>query len=283
MLGDREKDLELLGEGPWDAVLDTCGYLPRIVRRSAEHLAGKAPRYLFVSSISAYASEALPGQTESAPLARMDDEAVEEITGETYGPLKVLCEKAVQEAFGAGAMILRPGLIVGPLDPTDRFSWWPWRLSQEGEVLLPGRPERKVQLIDVRDLAEWMLLLIEQGHTGVLNGAGIPLPMGELVDACLAAGGKLARPVWMSESFLVEQGVAPWTEMPLWMPESEPRRAGFFLRDVSAAVDAGLEFRPLKATVADTLAWLRRRPAGHEWRAGLKPERERELLERWRA
>jgi 2'-hydroxyisoflavone reductase len=276
--GDRDGELGRLDGRRFDAVVDTSGYVPRVVAASAAFASVAAERYCFVSSVSVYADLSVPGVAEDAPLAELADESVEEVTGETYGPLKALCERVVADALPGRALIVRPGLIVGPYDPTDRFTYWPERIARGGPVLVPGRPDRPLQFVDARDLAAWMLALIEDGSAGTFNAAGPePRPtMGELFDVCRRAGGAGARPVWADDAFLFERGVGAWMELPLWLPEGGDH-AGIFAIDASAARERGLGFRPLEQTVADTLAWTRTRPPG-ERRAGLAPEREAELL-----
>lgn len=286
--GDRDGGLDALqsrvarGRRRFDAVVDTCGYVPRVVRQSARLLADQVDRYLFVSSLSAYAEPSPSGADESAPLATMPDESVEEVTGETYGPLKVLCEAEVEKALPERALLIRPGLIVGSYDRTDRFSYWPYRVAQGGEVLAPGRPERLVQFIDVRDLGEWIVRLLEAGKTGTYNAVGTPLPMSAVLDVCRAVSGSDAAFTWVDDAFLVEREVGAWMEMPLWIPESDPTAPGFFTYSNARAVADGLTFRPLAETVQATLDWLATRPADHAWRAGMKREREVELLQAWK-
>ncbi len=284
LIGDRQSDLSALNARRWDAVIDTCGYFPRVVRASAELLAGAVDHYTFISTESVYADVSQIGVDESAPVGTLADESVEEITGETYGPLKALCEQAVLSAMPGRALIIRPGLIVGPYDKSDRFTYWPWRIAQGGEVLAPGRPQRGIQFVDVRDLAEWIIRLVETRQTGIFNADGLPdaINMVTLLDACQVAGGGNARLTWVSEDFLLAEQVGMWIEMPLWIPESDPSGAGFFAISVKKALDSGLTYRPLAETVADTLAWAQTRPVDHAWRAGLKPEREAELLAKWR-
>lgn len=279
--GNRDGDLLALEGHHWDAVIDTSGYLPRVVRQSAEMLKDKTNLYAFISTISVYADETATGQDESAPLATLQDDSVEEITGETYGGLKVLCERVVEEVYPDRALIIRPGLIVGPDDPTDRYTYWPVRIARGGEVLVPGRPERAVQYIDVRDLADWTVRMVEEGKTGVYNANGpdYVLTMERFVNACKDAAGSDASFVWVPEQFLLDRGVEQWMELPLWVSEEEA--PGFFAFDVSKAVRDGLTFRSPEETARDTIAWERTRPADHEWRAGMKPEREAELLEEW--
>jgi 2'-hydroxyisoflavone reductase len=280
--GNRDGDLSALEGRSWDAVVDTSGYLPRVVRQSAEALKERTNRYVFISTISVYADEKTVGQDESAPLATLEDENVEEITGETYGGLKVLCERVVQETYPDRALIIRPGLIVGPDDPTDRYTYWPVRVARGGEVLVPGRPERAVQYIDVRDLSEWTVRMVEEGKTGVYNANGPDYvhTMEQFLDACKGAAGSDARFVWIPEQFLLDREVGQWMELPLWVAEEEA--PGFFAYDVSKAVRDGLTFRSAEETARDTIAWERGRPADHEWRAGMKAEREAALLEEWK-
>ncbi len=275
---DRDGGLEPLSGRSFDAVLDTCGYLPRVVRASSRLLEPNVGRYAFVSSISVYADETTPGQDESAAVITLPDPSVEEVTGQTYGGLKALCEAEVVDAFGDRALIIRPGLIVGPNDASDRFTYWVVRVARGGVVLAPDGPDYRTQFIDVRDLAEWILRSLERHARGVFNATGPaePLPLGRLLEACRQAGGSDARFVWADEAFLLEHGVQPWTEMPLWIPGREGVGGNAF--DISRALAAGLAFRPVEETVADTLAWARTRPAETAVRAGLTSEREGELL-----
>jgi len=290
LTGDRDGDLAPLAGRTWDAVIDTSGYVPRIVRRSAEALAAHTGHYTFISTISVYRDFARPGQDETAPTGTLEDPATEEVGGETYGPLKALCEAVVQESFPGRALVIRPGLIVGPFDPTDRFTYWPWRYARGGAVLAPGPPDRPVQFVDARDLAAWTVRLAAAGAGGVFNATG---PQGEppdglytagaLLDACRAAGAPGASTVWADGAFLVAQGVRPWTELPLWIPAADARMSGMLRVDCAAARAAGLTFRPVARTVQDTLDWARRRPPEHAWRAGLPAAREAEVLSAWRA
>ena len=279
ILGDRERDIEKLSGRTWDAVIDTCGYVPRTVRLSATGLESSVGRYIFISSISAFANFSKIGMDESDPVGKLEDESVEEITGETYGPLKALCEKAVQEIYADRALIIRPGLIVGPNDPTDRFTYWPVRVAGGGDVLAPEKPEVPVQIIDVRDLSEFTLKLIEDNASGIYNATGpeYELTFGQMLETCKKVSSSDAQFKWASVEFLNQNNVAPWSDMPVWVPDTA-EDAGFSRLDVSKAIQAGLEFRPLQDTVRDTLAWANTRPAEYEWRAGLKPEREQELL-----
>lgn len=280
--GDRNGDLEILRGRNWDAVLDTSGYFPRQVRTLAETLRDSVGHYTFISSISVYSDTSTPDMDESGTLGTIQDETVEEITGETYGPLKVLCERAAEEAMPGRVLNVRAGLIVGPHDPSDRFTYWPLRVADGGEVLAPGSPDAVTQIIDARDLAEWVLLMIEKNGTGTFNATGPdrPLTMGEVLESCREVSGSDAAFTWVSEEFLAEQKVGPWMEMPLWIP-SEPDTAGFSRIDCRRAIAAGLVFRPLSDTVRDTLEWGRTLPSAHEPRAGMKREREQEVLRLW--
>jgi len=274
--GDREKDLDQLS-GQWDAVIDTCGYFPRIVRMSAEALKDKVEKYVFISSISAYADFKKVGINEIYPVGKIEDETMEEITGESYGPLKALCEKAVQDVFGIGSLIIRPGLIVGPHDPTDRFTYWPVRIAHGGDVLVPDSPAALTQIIDARDLSDFIIRLVEQNISGVFNATGEPLPLGTLFETCKQVSGSDANFKWASVQFLNENNVAPWSDMPAWLPDTDEEK-GFARVDVSKAMHAGLVISPLTETIKDTLAWAFEIPADHEWKAGLNAERELELL-----
>ncbi|HMA34813.1 MAG TPA: NAD-dependent epimerase/dehydratase family protein [Chloroflexia bacterium] len=281
--GDRTGDLSALDGRQWDAAIDTSGYFPRIVRAAATRLAGAVDHYTFISSLSAYASFREPQMDESAPLGTLADPNVEEITGETYGPLKALCEQAAAEALPGRVLVVRPGLIVGPHDPTDRFTYWPHRLARGGEVLAPGRPAHRVQFIDARDLAGWIVQMAEVRQTGAYNATGpaTPLTLGQLLETCRTVAGNAAPLTWVDEQFLLDAGAKPWIELPLWVPEGDPDNAGFDSVSAARAIAAGLTFRPLADTVHATLAWETTRPPGHEWRAGLTADRERELLHAW--
>jgi 2'-hydroxyisoflavone reductase len=280
--GDRKSDLGALDGRRWDAVIDTSGYVPRVVRMSAEKLADAVDHYTFISSLSVYASMADRGADESAAVGTIEDETLEEVTGETYGPLKALCERAAEEAMPGRTSSVRAGLIVGPYDPTDRFTYWVNRVAEGGEVLAPGRPEQRVAFIDVRDLAGWVLRGAERRVTGVFNatGPGEPCTMQRLLESCRTASGSDARFTWVDEEFLAAENVAPWQEMPLWLPD-DPEYAGFNEVDCSRAIAAGLTFRSVDDTVAATLATERARTMVPGERAGITRERERELLTKY--
>lgn len=281
--GDRDGDLAALHGRRWDAAIDTSGFVPRVVRASAELLADTVGHYTFISSVSAYRDFSAPGMDERAPVATLADPHVEEVTGDTYGALKALCEQTAEAALAGRVLVVRPGLIVGPYDPTDRFTYWPHRVARGGEVLAPGRPDRPVQFIDARDLAGWIIRMAEAGRVGTYNATGpdAPLAMGRLLEECRAAAGGDATFTWVGDEFLLAQEVGAWMELPLWIPESAADHAGFLAVNCGRAIAAGLTFRPLRETVRDTLAWDATRPADHDWQAGLRPERETELLVAW--
>ena len=270
--GDRKRDLSALDGRTWDAVVDTSGYVPADVRAAAELLRGSG-RYVFVSSVSAYADFST-GPAEVSPVAELNGLPVDELATDysNYGPLKALCETEVERAFPGRALIVRPGLIVGPHDPTDRFTYWPRRLARGGEVLGPAPADEPVQFIDVRDLGEWIVRMAGEHRTGTFNAVNEGLPWSELL-----AG---ADVTWVDSSFLLEQGVGEWMELPLWI--ADPAFAGHARTDVSRATGAGLTFRPVEETIRDTAEWDAARGPG-EPAAGLASAREAELLDAWHA
>ena len=281
--GDRDGGLEPLVGRTFDACVDTCGYFPRIVKASAQLLRDSVQYYAFVSSVSAYGEPSPEGVDESGVLATIEDPSIEEVTGETYGPLKALCEAEVSAAFGDRALLIRPGLIVGPHDPSDRFTYWPWRAAQGGRILAPGRPNRPIQFIDVRDLAAWIVRMLESGEAGAYNTTTPPgtWTMQTLLQACCDASKKACELVWTDDGFLNEHEVGSWMELPLWIPEDAEISIGFFDFLVDRAIAKGLTFRPLEETVQATMEWSLSRPNDHAWRGGLKSERETELLAEW--
>jgi 2'-hydroxyisoflavone reductase len=277
--GDRDGGLAALEGRKWDAVIDPSGFVPRIVRASTELLRGSVGHYVFVSSASVYAEPYVPGFDESAPTVELEDPASEEVERD-YGALKAACEQVVREVFPDTHTNVRAGLIVGPHDASGRFTYWPLRASLGGEVLAPGPRERPTQFIDVRDLAAWMVDGCERGLSATFNATGQPLPLASALAAC-----GISQPVWVDEGFLLEQGVGPWMELPLWIPAAEE---AFLQMSVAKAVAAGLSFRPVEETARDTLAWAKatgaelvtETPYGT---AGLDPAREAELLQAWAA
>ena len=275
--GDRGGRLSSLsdGAGRGDRHLRLA---PRVVRASAGvgRRGGPLP---FVSSISVYSDAIVPGPTKTPRYGSSRTRRSRRLRGRRTG-LKALCERAVEEEMPGRVFNVRPGLISGPHDPTDRFTYWPRRIAAGGEVLALDRPERGVQFIDVRDLAAWIIEMAAERRTGTFNATGPDhkLEMGRLLEACEAVGGD-AELIWVSEDFLEEHGVEPFTELPLWVPRED---AALLDIDCSRAVEKGLAFRPLSETIEDVLEWDRARPVGTEPAAGLTPEREQELLRAWR-
>jgi 2'-hydroxyisoflavone reductase len=283
IVGDRRADVDGLRGRQWDAAIDTSAYLPGDVRRVMDAAGGSIGHYTFVSTISVYADASTPGRDETAEVGHIDDPDTEEVTGESYGPLKALCEDAAEAAMPGRVATVRPGLIVGPNDPSDRFTYWVRRMADGGEVLAPDRPDMPVQVIDVRDLAEWIVRLAAAGTTGVFNATGPAKPhrFDAVLDACQAAAGSDASVTWVDEKWLAEQKVGYWIELPLWLPGGEGYD-GLSAVDVSRAEGAGLTFRPLVDTCEATLAWDRTR-GGAGMEAQLSRDRESEVLVAWHA
>jgi 2'-hydroxyisoflavone reductase len=291
--GDRERDLALLAGRRFDAVVDTSAYVPRVARLSARALAPAVERYVLVSSCSVYADATTPNDELTAPLAQLDDPASEDV-GAHYGALKALCERAVSEELAGRALHVRAGLIVGPHDPTNRFTYWVTRLARGGDVLAPEPPEQPVQVVDARDLARFMLHAAETGASGPVNALGPaePLTLERTLREIAAAVGADCRLVWAREAWLLEQGVEPWMGLPLWLAAGAyPDHASFMSEPNARALAAGLRFRPLAETARDTLAWAQSGGAGGPVDgpgprfppAGISPEREAELLAALRA
>ena len=285
LLGDRKGQLDSLKDRRWDAVVDNTGYIPKYVRMSSELLAPNTGYCLFISSVSAYARLDRPND-ESSPLGVLENPDEEEITDTTYGPMKALCEDYVRRAFGTRSSIVRPGYIVGPLDPTDRFTYYPVRVARGGEMAVPGTPADPIQVIDVRDLAHFMLGLVERRVDGFFNAVTPPgaLTMGIMMDACRRVTGSDTRFTWIDEDFLAavlkpeEMNFAPWDPM-------HGAEAGGSLTAMTRSVAEGLRSRPLDETIRDTLAWHATRPADRQaqLRSGLSPELEARLLAAWHA
>jgi 2'-hydroxyisoflavone reductase len=271
--GDRDGGLAPLEGRVWDVAVDTCGYVPRVVGDSARLLAGAVEHYTFVSTLSVHPDDVPPGADEDAPLLEPPPPEVEETTDETYGPLKVACERVVAATLPDRVLIVRPGLIVGPDDPTDRFTYWVRRVAEGGEVLAPAPPEDPVQFVDVRDLAAFVLAHAEARTAGVFSAVAPPVPFGLLLEVCRDESGSDATFAWASEDLLRNAGVEPWSDLPMWMPGYP----GFNAFDAGRAAAAGLSCRATAETVRDTLTWDRARPRT-PMGAGLTREREREVL-----
>ncbi|MEJ2336230.1 MAG: NAD-dependent epimerase/dehydratase family protein [Gemmatimonadales bacterium] len=286
LVGDRDDDLAALEGGEWDVVIDNSASIPRWVRQSAQLLKDSAQQYIFTSSISAFADFTTAGMDETAPVGTLEDPTIEEITGETYGPLKALCEQEAETAFPGRATIVRPGLIVGPWDNSDRFTYWPVRIDRGGEVMAPGDGTDPVQIVDGRDLGAWMIRLAEEGRTGVYNATGpaSPMTMSEMLDGIRVVTNEDATFTWVSAEFLEAHEVQPWMQMTAWVPATG-EFAGLAQVNCEKAIAAGLAFRPLADTARDTLAWWKTLPAERreEPRAGCPPELEVEVLAAWHA
>ncbi len=289
LVGDRNGQLDALKGRNWDVVIDNPTTLPAWVCDAAQILKGNVERYVFISTISVYADTS-KGVDETAPLAKYDGpdpyketiEAVKASGYKTYGPLKALSEKEAEKWFPGKTLILRPGLIVGPRDETDRFTYWPVRINRGGEVLAPGKPSDPVQFIDARDLAEWTIRMAENRETGIYNATGPakPLELGQMLDEIKDALHSSATFTWLPADFLQQLKVEAWSDMPVWAGDE----LGLARTKIDRALAKGLTFRPLAETARDTLAWFKSLPQDRQskLRAGLTPEREAEVLAAWK-
>jgi 2'-hydroxyisoflavone reductase len=289
LIGDRNGQLEALKNRQWDVVIDNPTTLPAWVRDAAQILKGNVERYVFTSTISVY-GEVKTGPDENAPTEKYEGadpyketlEAMKAGGYKTYGPLKALSEREAEKWFPGKTLIIRPGLIVGPRDETDRFTYWPVRIDRGGDVLAPGSPNDPVQFIDARDLAEWTIRMVENRDTGIYNATGPakPLGIGGMLDKTKAALKSDAKFTWVSEEFLTEQKVQPWSDMPVWTG----KESGLALAKIDRALSKGLTFRPLPETARATLAWFKSQSQDRQSKlhAGLTRERETEVLAAWK-
>src|SRR2546430_12583345 len=289
LIGDRNGQLDALKGRKWDVCIDNPTTLPVWVRDAAQILKGNIDRYVFISTISVFSDVSKVNMDESGPLAEYKGADAMKETPETlrasnyglYGPLKVLSEKETEKWFPGKALIIRPGLIVGPGDESDRFTYWPVRVARGGEVLAPGTPHDPVQFIDARDLAEWTIRMAENHETGIYNATGPAKPLGidGMLDGIKQAEKSNATFTWVNEEFLAQQKVEPWSDMPVWTG----KESGLARTNISRALAKGLTFRPLADTARDTLAWFKSLPQDRQskLRAGLTPEREAEVLSAW--
>lgn len=274
--GDRDGDLSALAKGSWDAVIDTCGYVPRVVAKSVDELKDRSNLYCFISTISVYADFTRIGVKETDAVGTIEDESNED-AATNYGSLKALCEQVVEKAIPDRTLIIRPGLIVGAYDPTGRFSYWPHRIARGGVALAPAPAKRLVQFIDAVDLAEWAINMLEGKRTGVFNatGPGYPLTLSDVLDECRRVLNHDTSICWVDEAFLDAQGVEFWTELPLCISsKKQPEMSGLATVDCSRAIAEGLRFRSLAETIQDA---YNSSEVNDKHRA-LRPEREAELL-----
>lgn len=276
ILGDRDQDIGKLDGRRWDAVIDTCGYVPRSVGLALDALRDRVGHYTFISTISVYEDGLPAGSDETAPLKVLADPTVEEVTGETYGGLKVLCEERIEAAFPGRALLPRPGLIVGPNDPTERFPYWVERVSRGGEVFVPGEPSRQTQMIDARDLAAWVIDAVEHGRTGPYNltGPAEPLTWAAWMDTLRQVTGSDATFTYGDDAFIEALGENT-PNLPFYVPAAYD---GIMAISIQKALDTGLKLRPLADTSRDTLHWIQTRSEGSAIAGAMPPEREAELL-----
>jgi 2'-hydroxyisoflavone reductase len=292
--GDRNSDLNKLANRRWDVCLDTCGYLPQSVKASAEFLRDFVNQYAFVSSISAHKNFSQTNFDETAPLAELTEEQAKQLSkidpkgeltgivlGEMYGALKVLCEREAEKSLPNRVLIVRSGLIVGKFDRTDRFSYWVMRVANGGEVLAPPNPQRFVQMIDGQDLAEWIIKMAEANENGTYTVTGKPfdLTFGKMLEEIKSVSKSDAEFTWVDEEFLKRENVGAWSEMPLYLHESDEDWRGFLSANIDKALEKGLKFRLLRDTISETSNW--RRTKSDALKAGILAEREKELLEKW--
>jgi 2'-hydroxyisoflavone reductase len=292
LIGDRNGQLDALKNRQWDVVIDNPTSAPVWVRDAAQILKGNVDRYVFISTISVYSDTSKPGTDESAPLAKYTGPDAMKESRETiiaskyalYGPLKALSEQEAEKWFPKKTLIIRPGLIVGPRDETDRFSYWPMRVDRGGEVLAPGAPSDPVQFIDGRDLAEWTIRMVENGETGIYNATGPAqqLGIGNMLETMKSALSSKAKFTWVNADFLEAQKVAPWSDMPVWIPPRGEEAGGNQISN-KRAIGKGMTFRALADTTRDTVAWFKSQPQDRQskLKAGLTPEREAEVLAAW--
>lgn len=287
ILGDREEDLSALAACTWDVIVDTSGYAAATVRKSAQALRGNASAYAFISSISVYADAATLNYDESYRLATMPEEDAAkviknaDVTEAIYGAQKALCEREVTAEFGDRALNVRAGLLIGPYDSTDRFTYWVRRIAQGGELLAPEALDQPWQLIDARNLAEWTLTMLERGQGGIFNVTGRQLAMGEILDTCRQVSQSDAQFVRVSEAFIAQENIGGWANLPLWLPPGDPEYAGFWACNIDKALAAGLSLRPISDTIRAILDWDALRDGG--LKTGLSREREQELIAAWKS
>ncbi len=284
--GDRNtQDIKKLAGRKWDAVIDTSAYYPRSVDMAMHVLKQNIKQYLLISTISVYADWSKKNMDEKSPIGNLDDPSIEKITNETYGPLKALCEQAAEKHMPDQVTLIRPGLIVGPRDKTDRFTYWPARIKQGGEFIAPGNGKDYIQFIDVRDLAEWMIHCLSHNVTGTFNAQSkaADITIKQLIDTCVNTVNPDAKPVWITADFLEQQQVTPWQEMPVWFP-SNGDFAGAGTMSSQKAYANGLKQRPLETIIKDCYQWFKTLPEERQknLRAGIRREKESKVLYAWK-
>jgi 2'-hydroxyisoflavone reductase len=278
--GDRDGNLEALKNRNWDAIIDTSGHLPRLVKDSSKLLTNSTNHYTFISTIGVYENFYKQKIDEEYPVARLENENSEEITEKNYGALKAACEEVIQSHFPNRCTIIRPGLIVGPLDPTARFSYWPTRVKRGGEILASGSPNQLLQIIDVRDLAKWIVTMVEQQAVGIYNVTGPAKAMNfeQLLQECQAVTNAYATLTWVNEDFLIKHQIQDWVEIPLWLSYTR-NMPGFLNVSIDKALKAGLTLRPIAETIKTILDENNNQADLNQ--SGLNPEKERMLLNQW--
>ncbi|QDP41068.1 NAD-dependent epimerase/dehydratase family protein [Radiobacillus deserti] len=276
--GDRDKDIDLLTNGEWDAVIDTCGYVPRIVQKSVQALKNNVKQYIFISTVSVYKDLIEPNKTEEAELAFMEGAITEEKTPETYGPLKVLCEEKVRDGFDHH-LIVRPGFIIGPYDYSDRFTYWVDRILRNEKVLGPGSRNEYLQFIDARDLAEWLIDAIERQLIGTYNLTSEPnrYTFEDVLAECKRMLNPTCTIYWAKDEHL-EENVQPFVELPFWVPNAWEEK-GVFQINVDKAKDVGLKTRPISETIRDVGRWLKE-SGHHVTEVGMDIKKQKELIAR---
>ena len=286
IIGDRNTaDIKRLSNRKWDAVIDTSAYFPRSVNMAMNVLKENVEQYLFVSTISVYANWPKPGMDESTPVGTIEDKTTEKVTGSTYGPLKALCEQAAEKHMQGKVSVIRPGLIVGPGDKTDRFTYWPIRIKKGGEVLAPGDGNDFVQYIDVRDLGEWMVHCLEHQVTGTFNAQikGGDITIKQLLETCVNTLNPQTKLVWVPTEFLEKHEVSPWQEMPVWLPPKDNYKGAGTMSSAKAYAN-GLKQRPIETVVTDCYKWFITLPSKRQTslRAGISVEKEAKVLKAWK-
>lgn len=283
LIGDRDGNLHALKGRKWDVVIDTSCYFPRILRDTLDCLVENVGHYTLISTIDAFDYQDVPYIDENHPVKTLEDESIEDIKL-AYGNLKARCEQILQDRMPNQSLIIRPGLIVGPHDHTDRFTYWGSRIAKGGEVLAPGNPLAPVQFIDVRDLSAWVVQMVEQNKTGLFNGVGPAerLSMQQFLSECNQVTSSNAEFVWIDEAFLLAHNVGPWVEVPLWLPQTGNTAAICKISN-KKAIEAGLQLRPIADTIRDTINWDQLRDPDEPRKAGLLPEKEKELIHAWKA